>query len=386
MDPLFVFTADLHLADGAWSTRPGLFGDAYFSLAQIVDYCIEQRLPLILAGDVLDKKSNNAQPVARLCAEMARMADASIPVYYTQGNHEYDRAAPWLSVHSAPIHMHGRVSDINGCRVAGLDWLPRGEIQKALAAVDPAAEILVTHQFWQDFMGNAGKAECALSDVHHVRTVLSGDFHGTKVVQGVNAQGLDVQMLSPGSTCMQSISEPPEKHVFLVSRNPANVFGYSFTPVPLRTRKFTAYTVQTAEQLDELCAGKIYDDVQALTAAAAREGLPAELQMPLVRIKFNKDLPDAYLRLTTAICESAHVFCDALNQVDDSAANGKPVPAAVRPLNTLTTALADLLEDDTDGYQLAEALVASDAPSKELDAWFRKFMRLNDDAVTAAES
>ena len=42
MQPLFVFCADLHLEDGAWTTRPGIYGDAYYSFRQIVDYCIER--------------------------------------------------------------------------------------------------------------------------------------------------------------------------------------------------------------------------------------------------------------------------------------------------------------------------------------------------------
>jgi len=119
-----VFTADLHLEDGAWSTRPGIYGDAYYSFNQIIDYCINHGLQLILGGDVLEKKSNSARPIAQLCNGLSRMQAANLDVHYIQGNHEYDRNAPWLSVHKWSRHIHKQTVPINGVRVYGLDWLP----------------------------------------------------------------------------------------------------------------------------------------------------------------------------------------------------------------------------------------------------------------------
>lgn len=211
MKPLFVFCADLHLEDGAWSTRPAIYGDAYYSFQQIIDYCIEHRLPLIMGGDILEKKQNLARPIAKLCAGLTRMQDEELEVFYIQGNHEYDRNAPWLSVHPWPIHIHDVLYNIRGAQVYGLDWLPRGDIQTALAAVPENTDILITHQVWKDFMGEIGRTECELTDVHHVQTVLAGDFHITKVAESTNAQGKAIKMLSPGSTAMQDMGEQPDK-------------------------------------------------------------------------------------------------------------------------------------------------------------------------------
>ena len=366
MTPLFVFCADLHLEDGAWSTRPGIYGDAYYSFEQIVDYCVLHNLPLILGGDVLEKKSNSARPIAKLCAGLTRMQFAGVPVFYIQGNHEYDRHAPWLSVHPWPQHIHNTYASILGVTVFGLDWLPRGDIQTALANVPTDVDILVTHQVWRDFMGTVGRIECDLTDVHHVQTVLAGDFHVTKIAESVNAQGRPVKMLSPGSIAMQDISEAPIKHFFVIGREST---GFVFVQKTLNTRKFLHYSAGTQDELDALCGGVLANDVAAAIETARAHSVPDDLLKPLVRIKFNKQLPDAYLRLITAVGETAHVFCDALAEkvkTDTSAFTRS------RPTNTLLSALEDLLGATSDAYRLAAKLVNSADPAKELEDQFKQ--------------
>lgn len=366
MKPLFVFTADLHLEDGAWSTRPGIYGDAYYSFNQIIDYCVEHRLPLILGGDVLEKKSNSARPIAQLCNGLSRMQVANLDVYYIQGNHEYDRNAPWLSVHKWSRHIHKQTVTINGVRVYGLDWLPRGEIQTAFKEVPADTDILIVHQVWKDFMGNVGRTECELTDVHHVQTVLAGDFHVTKTVESTNAQGKPIRMLSPGSICMQDCGEDPSKFFFVI--NDTHDGGFEFWPVPLKTRRFINYSVREQELLDSLCAGQFERDIKDMCEFAE---LPAEIAKPIVRVKFNKQLPDAYIRLVTALGESAHVFCEALTNKDDGDKRASTRDVAK---NDLLSALGDLLGAGTDAYKLAAALLAAEDANKELDVQFSKYM------------
>ena len=366
MEPLFVFTADLHLEDGAWSTRPGIYGDAYHSFNQIVDYCIENKLPLILGGDVLEKKNNSARPIAKLCDSLSRMQRAEVPVYYIQGNHEYDRNAPWLSVHPWPIHIHKALWLLGGARVYGLDWLPRGEIQTAFQEVPADTEILITHQVWEDLMKGVGRTECKLEDVHHVKTILAGDFHVTTTVEGTGAQGQPIRMLSPGSICMQDLGEAHHKFFFVIAREPDGKI--SFKSRQLETRRFASYVVKEQEYLDELCAGKLAFDAElALTES---EHLPDEIQKPIFRIKFDKKLPDAFLRLTTAVGDSVHLFCEAL--VDKHGTVNRSANR-VGAKNDLLAVLADLLGEDSAEYRLASALVSAEEPSKELEAFFTAF-------------
>jgi hypothetical protein len=368
---LFVFTADLHLEDGAWSTRPGIYGDSYYSFNQIIDYCIQHRLPLILGGDVLEKKSNSARPIAQLCNGLSRMQAENLDVFYIQGNHEYDRNAPWLSVHKWPRHIHKQSVTINGARVYGLDWLPRGEIQAAFQEVPPDTDILIVHQVWKDFMGNVGRTECELTDVHHVQTVLAGDFHVTKTVESVNAQGQPIRMLSPGSICMQDCGEDPSKFFFVIGQRTDGISDFEFAPVPLKTRRFLDYTVRDQDLLDSLCAESLARDIADVRADSTMSAHPPEIVKPIVRVKFDKRLPDAYIRLVTAIGESAHVFCEALtNKYDAEKRTGTRDGAK----NDLLSALSDLLGADTDAYKLAAALLSADDATKELDVQFSKYM------------
>lgn len=375
LTPLFVFCADLHLEDGAWSSRPGIYGDAYYSFEQIVDYCIEHRLPLILGGDVLEKKSNSARPIARLFEGLSRMRDVRVPVYYIQGNHEYDRNAPWLSAHDWPIYMHEARFDINGAKVAGFDWLPRGDIQAAFTRVSQNTDILVTHQVWKDFMGNLGRTDCELTDVHHVQTILNGDFHVTKTVTSSNAQGKTVTMLSPGSTCMQDMSESPDKFFFVIGRTPTTN-EIVFTPVQLKTRRFLNYVVKDQDTLDALCSGQLVKDINA----QLDETLPANINKPLVRIKFDKQLPDAYLRLMTAVGDFAHIACEAISEKYSTEKTATRDSAK----NDLLSALADLVGEDSEAYKLSAALLVAEDAGKELDVQFSKHMtgELEDAALT----
>lgn len=378
MQPLFVFCADLHLEDGAWSTRPGIYGDSYYSFKQIVDYCIEHRLPLILGGDVLERKQNQARPIAKLCEGLSRMQTAQLNVYYIQGNHEYDRNAPWLSVHPWPIHLHDTGAQFGdaGIGVWGLDWLPRGEIQTALQQVPEDTDILITHQVWKDFMGNIGRTECELTEVHHVQTVLAGDFHVTKVAESVNAQGRAIKMLSPGSTAMQDMGEDPNKSFFVICEDAQQIV---FQQQKLKTRGAVSYVVKDIETLDQLCAGGLAKEIAALVEHAEKHVHHPDIHKPLVRVKFDKSLPDAYMRISTVVSESAHLFCEALN--DRGSVRSTQTRDTTK--NDLLSALADLLGDNLAAYNLASSVLAADDPSKECEAQLRKHMNEEQADATA---
>lgn len=376
MSSLFVFCADTHLADGAWTSRPAIYGDAYYSLQQIVDYCIAAKLPLVIGGDVLDVKRNYATPVQKLCAQMDRMAAAQLPVWYIQGQHELDRSVTWMSVHPWPRHVNKQTFTIGSVKLYGIDWLPRTDIQAALKEVPPDTDILITHQVWQNLMKNIGRPECSLADVHHVTTVLTGDFHVTTIETALNAQGIMTQLVSPGSTCMQDISECPDRFFYLIT---AAENGFKAVKRQLITRRFKAYTITEQSVLDDLCAGGFSADIKTMTG-----GLPPELDKPLVRVKFDKRIPDAHIRISTAIGDSAHLFCDPI--VDKSRGAEETNRTVVQ--NDLLSVIAELLRDSPAALTLAEALLRAEQPAGELETQFAQFQSQQEssDAAVAAGS
>lgn len=376
MDSLFVFCADTHLADGAWTSRPAIYGDSYYSLQQIVDYCVAAKLPLVIGGDVLDVKRNYATPVQKLCAQMDRMAAAQLPVWYIQGQHELDRSVTWMSVHPWPKHVNKQSFTIGDVKLYGIDWLPRNDIQAAFKEVPPDTDILITHQVWQNLMKNIGRPECSLADVHNVTTVLTGDFHVTVIETAPNAQGVLTQLVSPGSTCMQDISECPDRF-FYVIRRAGN--GFNAIKRQLVTRRFKAYTITEQSALDALCAGGFAADIKSMFG-----GLPAEIDKPLIRVKFDKRIPDAHIRISTAIGDAAHLFCDP---IVDKSRNGDETNRTVVQ-NDLISVISELLRDSPAALVLAEALLRAEQPVVELEKQFAQFQSQQEtsDAAVAARS
>ena len=149
-----------------------------------------------------------------------------------------------------------------------------------------------------------------------------------------------------------------------------------FTPIQLRTRKFLNYVVKDQDTLDALCAGQLVKDINA----QLDDTLPANINKPLVRIKFDKQLPDAYLRLITAVGDFAHIACEAISE-KYSTAKAAPRDSAK---NDLLSALADLVGEDSEAYKLAAALLVAEDAGKELDVQFSKHMsgEPNDAALT----
>lgn len=372
MTPLFVFAADLHLCDRLWVGRPGIFGDAYFSLEQIIDHCIAQQLPLILGGDILDKERNFARPIQVLCRQMDRMATAKLPVYFIQGQHERNYDVTWLGVHTWPVHAHKTQFEISGCKIYALDWTPRNEIQAALAAVPPDTEILICHQVWKDLMGNIGRPECAIEDVHHCIDVLTGDFHVTTIVEGKNANGARTRLVSPGSTCLRSVNEAPDKHFYEVRRpthqtpetreDLYNRDVFEYTVCDLKTRPLKAYIVTDQPELDRLCCGQLLQDINAMAV-----GLPENIGKPIVRIKYAATLQDAFLRLSTAIGEAAHLFCDPIVEKTRAA------PKSVSSTTDLVSTVIDILGDNTPHADIARALLSTEDPAAEIERQFAAF-------------
>lgn len=382
MSALFVFAADLHLCDRLWVGRPGIFGDAYFSFEQIVDHCITQTLPLILGGDILDKERNFARPIQVLCRQMDRMAAAKLPVYFIQGQHERNYDATWLGVHPWPVHVHKCAFEISGCKIYALDWSPRNEIQNLLKEVPPDTELLICHQVWKDLMGNIGRPECAISDVHAGIDVLTGDFHVTTIVEGANAHGRRTRLVSPGSTCLRSVNEAPDKHFYEVRRaahqkpetredlRAADAFDY--VTCNLKTRPLKAYVVNSQAELDSLCCGKLLQDINVMAV-----GLPENIGKPIVRIKYASSLQDAFLRLSTAIGEAAHLFCDPIVEKTRAA------PKSVNTATDLVSAVVEILGENTQHFEIAQALLSAEDPAAEIERRFKSFQTKEQAGATA---
>jgi hypothetical protein len=108
--------------------------------------------------------------------------------------------------------------------------------------------------------------------------------------------------------------------------------------------------------------------------------LPEEIQKPLVRVKFDKRLPDAHLRITTAVGEAAHLFCDAI--VDKTRGEEETNRAVTK--NDLVLTLEELLREAPESLQVAMLLLNSDSPAAELEKHFTVFQAKEEKVDAAA--
>lgn len=140
--------------------------------------------------------------------------------------------------------------------------------------------------------------------------------------------------------------------------------------------------VKDAELLDDLCGGKLSKEIAALVGHAKVHDYHHDIHKPLVRVKFDKRLPDAYLRLMTAVGDNAHMFCEAINDRAVSKQSGTRDAAK----NDLLSALADLVPETSTAYRLAAALLQAEDPVKELDVQFSNFVEDTSDAIVETGS
>ena len=354
-----IVSGDHHLSIGTWSDRPDIVGDSYRAFEQIVDIAINMRLPLFLLGDLFDKRRPDPWSVGIFCRQMDRMETAGLLVLVIQGQHELDRENPWFSVHPWPKHMHKAAMQVDDQLVAGLDWLPRGELQAALGELPPDTGVLLAHEVWQEFMGGVGVQDGAFADVPYAEWLLTGDFHETQVVKTTGKTGQLLTVLSSGSTHMRSIAEPPQKCVFLLDTSMSDP-----TPIYLKTRPYFEFTVQSVEDLTLLCN-------------FLRNGLTIPVHCdqqlsPLVRVIFFEDVPEVYERVTTASGGNCHLFWKRLPRRMEMEIAVRELPQSVTESLTAAVSVATM---DPRVRQRCARLLASPDPDAETKEQYAEFMR-----------
>lgn len=318
----FVFTADCHLSRLIWQRRPTLIGDSWAAFSALIGYCVQHQAPLIIGGDLFDKAQPDSDSVVLFSREMQRMADARLPVYFTQGQHENART-PWALCHPWPQHVHGQTFEIPGVagKFYGLDWQPLGAAASVLKAVPTDITWLVTHQVWLEHMGDHVTApECSIADVPaNVRCVLTGDYHVHQITTYPTPVGQQL-LVSPGSLRPRNVSDV---------QLPATAYhfdGSAFATVTLPRRPAVVATLTGPA------------DIPAFLAAIAQAAPGPKtdwISQPFAVARYDgKAWPQAYDTLQRSVPPDCHLFAidtglGVLQLVTDAA--GAPVTTSERP-------------------------------------------------------
>lgn len=302
--PIAILTSDTHLRDQTWLERRSLRGDAFYSFEQIITMSLDRGLPILAAGDLIDRRRNEAQ-----IAEFVRQQLGRLPgrewFLYIQGQHELQYPRPWLSA----LHEHCLWLDVeHGIRrldtphavVCGVDWRPAVKLEAALELVPSDCDILLMHQVCKDLMG-MGAHELSVDQVPHAKLLAIGDFHVHRQIQARNAAGDLIHVLSPGSTSMQKIDEPVDKYVYVLYDD------LDYESVRLRTRPAFRKVLQTPGDLDAFVL-QFPLLLERAESDASEDELPDVLRTPIVDVTYADDIPDAYRRLTELVGDKAHLF------------------------------------------------------------------------------
>jgi hypothetical protein len=360
--PVAVVTSDCHLAERTWTGRRDLYGDAYYSFRQIVDYAVEHELPVLAAGDLIDKQKNVANVVGFLREQIDRLEQAELSFFYIQGQHELQQETTWLSaISSWPSSLNGNYAELDPFVVKGSDWLPMEQAAVFLDQDHSDADLLVMHQVTDDWMGGVTTGEISFSQIRGVNTLVIGDYHVSMIEQHKNGDGEPLQVLSPGSTCLQAINEPPSKYFYVLYSN------MTFEAIPLQTRRVllapTIYLESDFDQFIEQLPSQIDKEV----AYAIEHDYPAEIVKPILRLSYSTDIPDVYPRLIKTIDNKAHFFSKGLRpepseQVVEKQQEAKKIleDGVLAALDTMP------LEKDSDVYAIAKRLLSTQDVRSEL--------------------
>ncbi len=295
-NPWAILTSDWHLRLGGrvWSTHPHLHGDVKYGLQQVQEYIQKYDPPVIfLAGDIIHEPRMDSGIVS-LLNDFLDCCCGSNSIYFVQGQHDLSEPTVLGTFCRYAEHLENKVITNNDITVAGLDYRRPKHVNQALDDL-PEADVLLTHQSWVETMGEYGTAK--LPDKYKV--VCSGDFHAHFMYDGKNTV-----LLSPGTLCMQRISEPPEHSIWLIYDD------LSYKTLSLKSRHYFEYEIQTAEDLQTFL-----DDWVMLPASQPQPDVPDDIAKNIVRINYNPAIDDIVLKLNTVINNEAHVFLKPVHNI-----------------------------------------------------------------------
>jgi hypothetical protein len=367
-DAVAVVFSDSHLIKKTWKHRQ-IFGDSYHAFRQITQFAIDNELPLIGAGDLLDKRVNEPDPIVFLQRQLKELAHREIPFYFIQGQHEFDDT-PWLELGHTAIHLHEQVLTLGDLEIHGLDYQGADKLKEKLDNLPDSADVLVAHQVWSDFMGDIALPQGAFADVPHVGTLITGDLHKCIFKKFEGKGGQDLRVFSPGAGCQMNISEPSKHHFGVLNED-----GY-IDVVNLTSRKFDEFVCINNDDVEELL-----ENVNAYLEGAAEfasdNGLPPELHTPLWRVEYSHRVSDLPRRLGKIVGERAHLFWKELPQEREESKILEQVPDLRKgEALTLETCLPQELDpkEEPEAYALAARVLDAEDPELEANRWLKEQM------------
>jgi predicted phosphodiesterase len=264
-----LFTADWHIkhTDRIWAHRPQITGDLQCAMQQVIQY-LEQKEPeaVILCGDIFDKPTVTAFGLHIFLDFLRVCQKVGAKVYFVQGQHEWSEPPLLRSISAQCEHLHNRRIYANSTYLYGLDIM-RDPPEKPL---DIAADILVTHQVWKEFIPVAGVLSLDL--IVGPSVVVSGDYH----VPCERTYDSGVTLISPGPLVPQALDQIHDKSLVYLE-------GESFVRLPIKARKIFRIALKVPQHVENFI--KEFKQGSYLTP-----DYPEPIRQPVIVVDYEPDL------------------------------------------------------------------------------------------------
>lgn len=275
----FVLTGDSHIVSDFESSKLTNAHDSLFALTQTVDYCIEQQLPLVLAGDLYDRNMVPSRMLKRITTELNRLHAAGVGLYGIQGNHDKDPEYPWFAHCDGSVRLGPQPVVVGGHQLAGLDFGPSADISARLELVQPC-DGLVLHQALKQGLGFDDAWNMDLEWVgDYTSCVWLGDLHNVR--NELWTSDKRVRAVYTGSQYMTRVDE---------SDHPSFVRVYGPAPhpeyerIPLRHRPIYRFVIDSNDTLEQMI------DQLSEVLAEPDTGLPEEIRAPGLIVTYYADI------------------------------------------------------------------------------------------------
>jgi len=307
-----IFSADWHIAEKPYKSRPEIHGGASYMLWQLDRYIRERlqsdaKILLILGGDTTDSISNRCSALIELQTYLRRWADMpGLHIAFIAGNHDHDC---WVAsdeiiaqkiYHLGDGHLLTVETPGDTFVIAGCDACSGSRFRHWLANVPPESNTIVTHQMYEELFKYGPHA--SLADVpDYVTTVLNGDIHITSKIE---AHGK--VLLSPGTPYNRRIKESATSGFYSYSSD-KNDWEFH----PLAARKIFLFSAGTEEEFVDLLENFHLRtaDPEEWPEESGMEELLEEVRRPLVDLKYpSGEIVGVAERIRLAADKKAHVF------------------------------------------------------------------------------
>ena len=365
--PLALIASDLHLKPKTWRHKP-IVGDSYYAWEQIQEEAIQSGVGfVILAGDLLDRQINGSEPIIKLQQGIEKLGEQGIKTLFVQGQHEYQEF-PWASLSKHAHHLAFAGVEIGPFWVEGIDYQSKETFRQELEECSEmgAQDILVMHQVWLDWMGERALPQGSFQHVRDLapklKTLITGDLHESRLEWYDNKS---LQILSPGSTCMQSVAEPLQKFTYLMSEGDDGL--PQFERLELKSRPFVRYKekLMTSEDVDAVM-GRLEDEFANTFDYADAAKLPEEICTPIFHFTYSHEITGEIRRIEKFLDDRAHLFWKEIPAVAEDKAHMETLEMGV------SATMADMLQEEVDDEKvrnLSERLLASPDIFEELVRW-----------------